>query len=422
MRPKWTKVSAVLACLFMLCGVMTACGNASGTPGKTVLRLAWWGSSGRATATTKAVQLFEKLHPDIQVQTSYSSYEAYEQKLATETAGGDAPDVMQLDYRNISQYAGSGMLLNLGTRPELRTNDIDPTMLSTGQVAGVQYAIPMARATETMVYDPKLWQKTGVPEPRPGWTWQDWADAMRKVSAATGMAGASDPGWSEDWFEVWLRGRGKQIYTGNGQLGFTADDLAQYWQWCTALRKQGAVSAAGQTTQIDGSADNMPLGRKQAVSDFSWDGAATAYPQAKGLRAAPMPVGPDGTPGQYFKPAMLIGASARTAHPAQAAELIDFLINDPRAGDILGTTRGIPVNRTVRARIAPKLTGFDKEMQNLQSSVEGKLKDPPQAPAKGDNTLQVTFQRDYDQVSFDRISPQDEAREYVTEANAELTR
>jgi multiple sugar transport system substrate-binding protein len=280
----------------------------------------------------------------------------------------------------------------------------------------------MARGTQAMAYDPKLWERTGVPEPRFGWTWEDWADAMRRVRATTGLVGATDPGWSEDWFDVWLRGKGKSLYAANGRIGFTAEDLAEFWQWCGELRKQGSVSSAGQTTQLDGSADSTPLGRKQAVSDLNWDAASSGYPQASGggLRLAPLPVDRSGAPGQYYKPSMLVGVAARSEHPAEAAKLIDFLINDPDAGDILGASRGIPVNTLIRARVKPKLKGFDKQIADLQDSVEGKLKDPPMAPPKGDNTLQTTFQRDYDQVSFERLSPLEAARNYVTEAEAEL--
>jgi len=57
---------------------------------------------------------------------------------------------------------------------------------------------------------------------------------------------------------------------------------------------------------------------------------------------------------------------------------------------------------------------------DFQSSLEGSLKDPPQAPPSGDNALQTTFQRDYDQVSYERMSPRRAAENYVTEAKAEL--
>lgn len=139
-----------------------------------------------------------------------------------------------------------------------------------------------------------------------------------------------------------------------------------------------------------------------------------------GVTLAPMPSGEDGTPGQYFKPSMFMGVAADTSHPKAAVQLVDFMLNDPDAAKILGATRGIPVNEALRERIAPGLKDFDKTVFDYQASLEGKLNAPPQAPPSGDSALQTTFQRDYDQVSYERMSPREAAEDYVTEAKAEL--
>ncbi|MGX1372038.1 multiple sugar transport system substrate-binding protein [Streptomyces canus] len=330
---------------------------------------------------------------------------------------------MQLDYRQIDQYASGGVLLDLAKQKAvLRTSEIDPGLLATGRVDGTQYAIPQGRGTETVVYDVKAWKESGVSLPRAGWTWSQWASSVRELAEKTGKPGATDPGQSEDAFEVWLRGRGKALYTKDGRLGFTADDLAKWWTFTDGLRREGAVSPAEQTTQLDGSVENTPLGRGKAVSDTNWDAPSSGYLAIvpTGIALAPMPSGSDGTPGQYFKPSMFLGVSAHTGHAEQAARLVDFLLNDPDAAKILGATRGIPVNETIRKETAPLLKDFDKTVADYQASLEGKLKDPPQAPPSGDNALQTTFQRDYDQVSYERMTPREAAENYVTEAKAEL--
>jgi multiple sugar transport system substrate-binding protein len=245
---------------------------------------------------------------------------------------------------------------------------------------------------------------------------------MRALAKKTGKPGATDPGQSEDAFEVWLRGQGKALYTEDGGLGFTTDDLTRWWTFTDKLRREGAVSPAEQTTQLDGSVENTPLGRGKSVTDANWDAPASGFLALvpTGVALAPMPSGEDGTPGQYFKPSMFLGVSADTGHPEEAAQLVDFLINDREAAKILGASRGIPVNETVRDEIGPRLKDFDKTIAVYQASLEGKLKDPPQAPPSGDNALQSTFQRDYDQVSYARMSPREAAANYVTEAKAEL--
>jgi multiple sugar transport system substrate-binding protein len=421
-----TKGFCASAAALALCAVLAGCGGSgeSAGGGKVVLRYTWWGNPDRAERTEQAVALFEKQHPNIRVQTSFSGYDAYKQKLATQAAGGDAPDVMQLDYRQIDQYASGGVLLDLAKQKAvLRTSEIDQGLLATGRVDGAQYAIPQGRGTETVVYDVKAWQESGVPRPGRSWTWNDWAEAMRALAKKTGKPGATDPGQSEDAFEVWLGGRGKALYTKDGDgLGFSAGDLTRWWTFTDRLRREGAVSPAEQTTQLDGSVENTPLGRGKATADANWDAPSSGYLALipSGVALAPMPSGEDGTPGQYFKPSMFLGIGANTHHAKQAAQLVDFLLNDRQAAKILGATRGIPVNETIREEVGPQLKDFDKTVADYQSSLEGSLKDPPQAPPSGDNALQTTFQRDYDQVSYERMSPREAAENYVTEAKAEL--
>ncbi|MGW6054813.1 ABC transporter substrate-binding protein [Streptomyces sp. NPDC055189] len=421
-RTTWSCATAAVLTLSVL---LTGCGGSdeSSGGGKTVLRYTWWGNPDRAARTQEAVALFEKEHPGITVQTSFAGYEAYKQKLATQAAGGDAPDVMQLDYRQIDQYAAGGILLDLGKQKKaLRTDEIDAGLLATGVVDGTQYAIPQGRGTETVVYDAKQWKAAGVTPPRNGWTWDDWADAMRDLAKKTGKPGSVDPGQSEDCFEVWLRGQGKTLYTKDRELGFTADDLTRWWTFTDKLRREGAVSAAEQTTQLDGTVENQPLARGKAISDFNWDAPSSGFTPivGEGLTLAPMPSGTDGTPGQYFKPSMFMGAAATSEHPEESAQFIDFMINDEKAAKILGASRGIPVNEPIRDDIGPELKDFDKTVADYQDSVDGKLEAPPQAPPSGDNALQTTFGRDYDQVSFEQMSPREAAEDFITEAKAEV--
>ncbi|MBD9726918.1 ABC transporter substrate-binding protein [Streptomyces caniscabiei] len=423
-RESWKPRAAAAA--LALCALLTGCSGpdgSGGVGGEVVLRYTWWGNPDRAARTQAAVELFEKKNPGIDIQTSFAGYEAYKQKLATQAAGGDAPDVMQLDYRMIDQYASGGVLLDLmDQRSALDTAEFEPGLLATGKVDGKQYAVPQGRGTETMVYDTEKWKAAGLAPPRVGWTWSEWADAMRKVAEETGEPGGTDPGQSEDAFEIWLRGQGKALYTEDRRLGFDADDLTRWWTFTDRLRREGAVSPAEQTTQLDGTVENTPLGRGTAASDVNWDAPASGYLALvpTGISLAPMPGGEDGTPGQYFKPSMFMGVAADSGHPEESARLVDFLLNDEEAAKILGATRGIPVNESIRADIAADLKDFDRTIYEYQATVEGKLDPPPQAPPSGDSALQTTFQRDYDQVSYERMSPREAAENYLTEAKAEL--
>ena len=416
----------------LLAGCSDGGGASTAAGGKVTLTFAWWGNDDRAQRTNAAVALFEKRHPNITVRTSFAGYPAYVQKLATQAAGGDLPDVAQLDYRQISQYAGSGTLLDLGPylrNGTLRTADFDKTLTRTGVYDNKQYALPMGKGTTGIVYDAAVFKKAGVATPQPGWTWDDWAEAGKKITAL-GMkgpnghayTGLSDLGVNEDAFETWLRGRDKELYASEHRLGFTADDLTAFWTFTDKLRRAGIVSQARDTAQVGGAVEDTPMGRGIAATDFNWDAPFLGYPPLLGdqVHFAPVPT-TDGKVGQYFKPTMLIGAGAGTQHPKEAAELIDFLLNDPAAGKILGVTRSTPPNEKIAEEIGKGLTGPEKEVYDYGRTIAAHgTSAPPMAPPRGDVVLQVSFTRDYQRVSYGMESPRGAAEEYVAEAKREL--
>lgn len=124
--------------------------------------------------------------------------------------------------------------------------------------------------------------------------------------------------------------------------------------------------------------------------------------------------------GQYAKPSMLVSISARSKHPNEAAQLIDFLLNDRAAGDVLGTSRGLPVNSDIRDAIGSALTGPPKVAYDFEKSVLPKLTDAPPPPPKGAGAVKQAFQRVYDDVMFQRAAIPDAAKKFVNEAEQAL--
>ncbi|WP_249416440.1 ABC transporter substrate-binding protein [Streptomyces sp. TS71-3] len=422
--------AAGTACALLLSGCS---GSGAGSAGGGItLTFTWWGNDDRAERTNRVVDLFEKRHPGITVRTSFASYDTYVQKLATQAAGGDLPDVAQLDYRQISQYAGSGTLLDLGPylrNGTIRTADFDPDLTRTGVYDGTQSALPMSVGTTGFAYDAAVFRKAHVPTPRPGWTWGDWAEAGRRISAlglkgpdGRAYTGLGDVGGTEDAFEEWLRGQDKKLYASGHEVGFTTGDLTRFWTWTDKLRREGVVSQAKDTAQIGSVAEDSPLGRGLAATDFNWDAPFLAYPPMLGdsIHFAPVP-SINGRLGQYFKPSMLIGIGSRSAHPKQAAELIDFILNEPDSGRILGVSRSTPANRKIAESVGGTLEGPEKEVYDYGRKIAAYGTDPPPAaPPRGDVVLQVSFTRTYQQVIFERQSPAQAAAEFVAEAGREL--
>lgn len=432
-RARRSAPAAALLALAALASLLSGCSADSPSAGRGItLTFSWWGNQDRAQRTNAAVRLFEKEHPGVTVRTSFAGYEAYVQKLATQAAGGDLPDVAQLDYRQIAQYAGSGALLDLGPQigsGTLRTSAMDDDLVGTGRYESAQYALPMGQGSTGFAYDAAVFKKAGVAPPEPGWTWEQWAQAGRRISelglkgpGGQPYTGLTDIGVNEDAFENWLRSRGKKLYASQTRLGFTEKDLAQFWTFTDRLREEGVSSQAKDTSQISGAIEDGPMGRRLAATDFNWDGPFLGYPPLLGdnIRFAPVPTH-RGRAGQYMKPTVLVGVGANTRHPKEAAALVDFLLNDPDAGKVLGVSRSTPPNRDIAADIGKDLEGPEKEVYTYGKKIAAYGVDaPPMAPPRGDVVLQVSFTRIYQQVVFGLQTPAEAAREFVAEAEREL--
>ena len=424
-RTRARGVAALAVVVPLLLTGVAACGSDAGEGGDVTITFVWWGSDGRANLTKKAVELFQQKNPKIKVQTSFSAYAAYWEKLATQTAGGKPPDVLNVDTRYLAEYGGRNVLadLNSGAGKAISLADVNPELAATGVYQGKRYAVPWAQNTPAMLYDPAAFTAAGA-DPAKGLTWDQYATAAEKVSAAGGFAarGTTDFGILDTPLEIWLRQQGKQFYTPEGKLGFTADDLSRYWQLASRFRDTKAASPADVTASYNTSPEQSPLGKKLTSSEFAYDNLLPAYQKANGkpLNVAPYPTDTAGNTGQYRRPSMFLSVSARSQQQEAAAKLVDFLVNDPEVGKIVGTDRGLAPNLKVRAQLAGAATGNDKTLYDYEAALEPKLGAAPPVPPKGAGAIQKLLQRTYEEVAFGRMSIPDAVGRFVSEAEKSL--
>jgi multiple sugar transport system substrate-binding protein len=433
MTSRWlhTGRAATLALVLAATATLGACGSSSGAKGapadaKQTIRFVWWGNQDRADATDKAVQLFEAKHPNITVTTEFAGYSAYFQKLSTEIAGGAAPDVIQIDRSTYSDYQGRHVLADLTPFTKDHTLDlsqINQNLLGGVQVNGDQYAVPGGQTSQMVAYDSTMFTKAGVTVPSGGWTWSQFQDAMTKVAAANGTTGTTDFGWAVDWFEVWLHQHGKQLYTADGKLGFTADDLTQFWNLTGGMRSNKGVSAAQDTTKMDGTIQNSAMVRKTAASEFNYDSSLTSYISSYGAQtaAAPLPSDDPAKSGMAALPPVYFAVPKTSSHQAAAVELLDFLANDPAAGTALGTTRGLPANQQIRTQVCSAATGANKAVCDYESAQASRIgSSAGWMWPKGSAEIKTDFQKVYDDVIFGRSSVSAAASRVISDANQSL--
>ncbi|MBL5980832.1 sugar ABC transporter substrate-binding protein [Petrotoga sp. 8T1HF07.NaAc.6.1] len=129
-------------------------------------------------------KIFEKQNPDIKVEIETVGYGDYFTKLATVIAGGNAPDVYELNYENFTTYSSKGILYNLDpliNNAKVNTSIINSNALEAFQSNGVQYGFPYSFSTVVLIYNKDLFDRAGVSYPTDSWKWEDVLNAAQKI-------------------------------------------------------------------------------------------------------------------------------------------------------------------------------------------------------------------------------------------------
>jgi multiple sugar transport system substrate-binding protein len=402
------------------CGVgSTPSAPSSDGDGDVTLTFQWWGNDDRAKATQEVVDLYESKNPGITIETSFAPDANYWEKMATQVAGGSTPDIFQMKLEYLKEYQSRGVIADLtpfteGDEPLLHTSAMRDQYLAAGQIDGKTYGLPTGRSTQALFYDPKAWSDLGLAEPTPGWTWDDLIAAGQKVKEASGgkQAVMADFGGETPWFEGWLLQRGKSLYTADGQLNFTQADLEEFWSFTSGLAADGILTPAEVTTANDRTIANSPLVKGAALAELNDVSLASSYFDGFGeVALAPLPTSPDAaTSGSFAGVTQLLTVSNKSAHQEEAAKFIDFFLNDPEAGKILGLVRGMPANQDVLEALSSSFEGGDKATYEFEQLVADDIvARPPVAPEGGSQSI-TDFKNEYDQVIFGRESVADAAK------------
>jgi len=403
-------------------GILAACGTGSSTSGQTgsaenpvTINYTWWGTDDRATRMQKAIALFESKNPDIKVNGNFSDFAGYWQKRATEAAGGGLPDVMQWDLSYLRDYGQRNQLLDLDS-VNINKDGFDKSLLPSGQIKGKTYGLPIGTNAFAVYYDPAKLKNLGIAEPDGTWNYTEYKSFLAEVGSKGGgtLYGTAD--FTGIWwnFNVWLRQKDIKAFTEDGKLGFTKDDLRQWWNLAADLRGTGAIVPEERVTQL---LPKSPFGSNISASEVTWDNFMAGYltdSGAKELKLVPVPSDDPDNLGLFLKPAMLMVASAKTKYKDAAARFIDFMVNDPEVGQIFKTSRGVPASKSQRD--GTTFEGTDKLVVDYEKSIEKYLKDAPEPPIVGFGTLEASFKRTGSDLNYGKLTVDAAVEQWFKEA------
>ncbi|GLQ56431.1 ABC transporter substrate-binding protein [Devosia nitrariae] len=397
---------------------------------ETRLRFFWWGNQDRSDRTHRVIDLYEAANPGVTVDGETAPFSDFWTRLATQVVGGNPPDIIQMDFRYIAEYADRGALLplddylgNLLDLSEIPTEQVDANRVN-GQLYGISFGVNCA----ALHINSDAWAEVGIEPPALGTTYEDFAEACVRLKEATprdNFYGTSDASGIEVPFENFLRQRGRALYTADGELAFDETDAADWFALWDEMRKSGACVTGEMQASDQGTIETSMLIQGYAACNFGLANAIgpirNLTPETIELAAYPL-IASDAAPGHYLRPATRVSISAATPDPEQAVSFLAFFTQDLEAAKVLGAERGIPVAPTIQQAIASSISAAERasvEYIAAISDVVGPL--PPQSPPGAGEITDLLHQA-AQEVAFGVRSPQDSGSALVQGAADILAR
>ena len=405
---------------------LAACGpNSASSSDSGKLRIYWWGADLRAGLTQKVLDMYSEDHADITIEPEYSDWSGYWDKLATQTAGGSAPDIIQMDEAYIDSYGSKGSLLDLESVSDtLDLSAMDDAILETGRLAdGTLVGAPNGFNLFATGMNPTLLEKAGIALPDDTtWTWDDFLELCQEISewgksSGENLVGTSGFGLGSGDLAAWARqSDDEQLFPREDEKMVSKDTIVSLLEYSLSLATSGAALEPG--AQIENNSASLEQGL------FATAGCAfqqvpssqiLTFQDSTGdpLQLLRTPARTSGEAKMVNKASMYWSLSAKSADSAAAAELTNFLLNDKGAAEVLKIERGIPAFPELQEAVRPLLT--ENELVSLdfaQTMQEEVVKPPAVTPASG-----VGFGDEYTRLAeeslFGKRTPSDVADEIL---------
>src|SRR5690606_24704247 len=237
---------------FLMAGSALALGSAAGAlpswAQDAAMRLYFWGGQARADRTYVVTDQYTAAR-GVDIAGEFVGWGDYWPKLATQTAGGNAPDIIQMDYRYIVEYAQRNAIAPLDefVGGALKLDDFDADQLEGGKVDGSLYGISLGANSVALMVNTTAFEEAGVAAPTRDLTYDEimaMGEAFNSANVRGGMKVIMDGSGSEPMLDNWLRQKGLALYTADGKLGFDADAMTEWFQLWSQMREAGVCVSA----------------------------------------------------------------------------------------------------------------------------------------------------------------------------------
>jgi multiple sugar transport system substrate-binding protein len=339
----------------------------AGDDEQVTLTYAIW-DQAQAAAMKQIISEFHAQHPKIDVQVQVTPWESYWTKLQTAITSGTGPDLFWMTMVYAKYYATGG-----GTAPlddQIKKSKLDmnayvPAVTKAYTINGKVYGIPKDVNGFGLCYNKLLFDAAKVKHPDDSWTWNDVISAAQKLTnPKQGVYGFVAPEADElSWYLTVPQTGGEVISADSTKSGYDNPATIQGIQfWTDMITKYHVSPTLQQTTDTDPLA-MLTSGKVAMRYCGSWEPeeiAAVPYGKAN-IGIAPLPAGPGGNR-NYYSNGLANSLSAKTKHPDQAWEFLQFLGSDKAAEIQAKTGTVIPAYQGHADAYAKAMPEFDLQV------------------------------------------------------------
>ncbi|MGH3660741.1 MAG: ABC transporter substrate-binding protein [Micromonosporaceae bacterium] len=378
------RVCAAVAAAAAAMLVAAGCGAAAGEKADTV-RLLVFGDPDELAAYQKLAGAYQKATGKTVRLIEASDREDLLARLSTSIAGGEPPDITLINYRFYGQFAAKNALApvesRLNSSRQLDAKDFYPQAMQAFRWDSKQMCMPQNVSSLAVYYNRDLFRRHQVPEPKPGWTFNDListAKSLTRDSSGTVVKGTESEAGGP---RVAVHGLGVEptmirlapfVWSNGGEItdhptrptrfAFDTPKARQVLRDFMDLRLAYGVTPTDEEVESEDDESRFSNGRLamvmssrrstttfRSIEDFEWD-------------VAPLPT--------YGKAAGILHSDAYcitrgAANPDGAWRFMEFALGPKGAKLMAGTGRTVPSN----IKVATSKAFLDPEQAPRHSQV-----------------------------------------------------
>ncbi|MFC7705479.1 ABC transporter substrate-binding protein [Plastorhodobacter daqingensis] len=384
------------------------------------LRMSWWGGDARHAQTQQALAICGEKHGH-QIAAEFTGWSGHQERITTQIAGRTEADIMQINWPWLPLFSrdGTGFADLRDYDHIIDLSQFTDEQLAGGEINGVLNGLPVAETGRVYFFNKTVFDAAGVPLPT------NW----NEVRAAAGRLGEGVmPFEAQGLNAIFLVSTTVTQRTGKDLIdpetttvAWTPEELAEGIRFYLSLVEEGVIRS---WQQVAGEGnielfEMRPWAEGRIAGTYEWDSAYAKYADPLGdQELVPVPmlqVADAVNDGTYRKPSMLFAISRNSRSPEAAAQIIDCLLNDPEAIDILRDSRGIPASGIAVERLAAE-GGIDPNVQAAHDMVLAG-NGPTPSPLNEHPKVREVFADYLEAVAYGQIGPDEAAGEIVHEIN-----